>query len=176
MPVAVRRILTGCVLAGAALVLQACADGQAAVDTLPVTDDGVEVRIAAAGAVLQRCLEVADSEEARNVGLSGRDAAEIGDGMLFRFETSAVRPFWMRDTRVPLLLAPVASDGRIAEVIPMQPCPPADSASGRCRLYAPSQPYAQAIELPTASLSATDAAAVVPGATAEVGAACVPRR
>lgn len=194
MPPALRRALAVCIVASAAVVLQACTDGGSATEGAattapadspdavatsapPDSPDAVVVRITdGARAVLERCLEVADVESERNVGLSGRDAEEIGDGMLFRFETSAVRPFWMRDTRVPLLLMPLGADGRIAEVIPMQPCRPADGAAGRCPLYEPSAPYAQAVELPTDSLSAAEAAAVVPGATVEIGAPCDVRR
>ena len=196
MPAALRRVLAVCIVASAAVVLQACTDGDpsgsaptdstedraaptgAAATTAPAdSPDAVIVRIAdGARAVSERCLEVADVESERSVGLSGRDVDEIGDGMLFRFETTAVRPFWMRDTRAPLLLVPLGPDGRVAEVIPMQPCPPADGAAGRCRLYEPSAPYAQAVELPTGSLTPEEAAAVVPGATVEIGAPCDVRR
>jgi hypothetical protein len=45
-------------------------------------------------------VDVADSPEEREQGLSGRE--DIGDGMLFCFQDEEIRSFWMFDMRVPL--------------------------------------------------------------------------
>jgi len=46
-------------------------------------------------------VEIADTFAKRQQGLSGRSS--IGsDGMLFRFDTAGIYPFWMKDMKFPL--------------------------------------------------------------------------
>lgn len=47
-------------------------------------------------------LEVANSEKAREQGLSGRTSLAVDRGMLFSYNDSGVRCFWMRDMHFPL--------------------------------------------------------------------------
>lgn len=47
-------------------------------------------------------IEVADSEEEIAQGLSGKEALEKGNGLLFIFETSGKYGFWMKDMRFPI--------------------------------------------------------------------------
>lgn len=48
-------------------------------------------------------LEVARTPAEMKIGLSGRDEIK-SDGMLFIFEKSDYLSFWMKDTRIPLLI------------------------------------------------------------------------
>ena len=65
--------------------------------------------------------EVADTEELRRKGLSGRSALEQGGGMLFVFEQPQVVNFWMKDTSIPLSIAFIKEDGTIVQMEDMQP-------------------------------------------------------
>ena len=46
--------------------------------------------------------EIADNDEKRNTGLSGRKSLEKNDGMLFVFQLPSKYSFWMKDMRFPL--------------------------------------------------------------------------
>lgn len=47
-------------------------------------------------------VEIADANEERVKGLSGRDDLDEEKGMLFVFERPVLSSFWMKDTRIPL--------------------------------------------------------------------------
>jgi uncharacterized membrane protein (UPF0127 family) len=47
-------------------------------------------------------LEVANSDESRTTGLMNRLAVKENEGMLFIFDDSKERVFWMKDTLIPL--------------------------------------------------------------------------
>jgi len=47
-------------------------------------------------------VEIADTEPARERGLMFRDSMPADHGMLFLFDDSAVRTFWMKNCRMPL--------------------------------------------------------------------------
>lgn len=47
-------------------------------------------------------LEIADTPEEREEGLSGRDTLPEDQGMIFVFETADQQCFWMKDTRIAL--------------------------------------------------------------------------
>lgn len=64
-------------------------------------------------------LPLADSAEARAVGLSGRD--DIGSGMLFAWPQEGMRELWMKDTRVALSAAFIDAGGVVRKVVDMQP-------------------------------------------------------
>lgn len=65
--------------------------------------------------------EVADTPEARERGLMFREELPEGEGMLFVFEDTDIRSFWMRDTYVPLDIAFLDSALRIVDIQPMEP-------------------------------------------------------
>ena len=66
-------------------------------------------------------VEVADTPETRQTGLMHR--TELGErhGMLFVFEESAHRTFWMKDTLVPLSIAYIDERWTIREILGMEP-------------------------------------------------------
>lgn len=47
-------------------------------------------------------VEIADTDEERIMGLSGREALAEGTGMLFVFEEGALQGIWMKDMKFPI--------------------------------------------------------------------------
>lgn len=65
--------------------------------------------------------EVAATPEERAEGLMYRDEVPDGTGMLFVFEDSQPRAFWMANTYVPLDVAYMDPSYRIVDIIAMEP-------------------------------------------------------
>ncbi|HEY4510512.1 MAG TPA: DUF192 domain-containing protein [Candidatus Paceibacterota bacterium] len=61
-------------------------------------------------------VEVADTKEKREKGLSGRDSLEGGHGMLFVFNTEGIYPFWMKNMKFPLDIIWIDSSYRVVGV------------------------------------------------------------
>ncbi len=66
-------------------------------------------------------VEVADTPEARRRGLMHRTELDERHGMLFVFEESAMRAFWMKDTPLPLSIAYIDERWVIREIHDMEP-------------------------------------------------------
>lgn len=97
------------------------------------TSDGAETAL---------CVWMADTAELRSQGF--RSVDELGaDGMVFRWDESTSTSFTMSTVRFPLTLATFDADGRLLEVIDMEPCP----SGADCRSYRPSQPLTTALEV-----------------------------
>jgi uncharacterized protein len=71
------------------------------------------------GDIVRLEVEIADTQEERSVGLSGRQSLEEDTGMLFVGLTGA--GFWMKDTFVPLSVAFLARCGEIVDIQDMEP-------------------------------------------------------
>ncbi len=65
--------------------------------------------------------EVAETEEARRIGLMNREKLEEGRGMLFVFSQPQPMAFWMKNTLVPLSIAYINAAGVIREIHDMRP-------------------------------------------------------
>lgn len=61
-------------------------------------------------------IEVADEERERSAGLMFRRDLPKDRGMLFIFEKTAQRGFWMRNTPLPLDLLFIAESGRVVAI------------------------------------------------------------
>ncbi|TRO94530.1 DUF192 domain-containing protein [Glycocaulis profundi] len=61
-------------------------------------------------------VEVAETEEARARGMMHRDEVGEFEGMLFDFEVERPVSIWMENTRIPLDVIYVRSDGTIAKI------------------------------------------------------------
>ena len=85
-------------------------------------------------------VEVARSEEQRNVGLMFRTVMPEHEGMLFVFDRDGIYPFWMRNTELPLSIAFIESGGRVADI---QDMAPHDETSR----HAPQVPVRYALEM-----------------------------
>jgi hypothetical protein len=64
--------------------------------------------------------ELADTPQAREVGLMNRSSMPVNSGMLFIFEQKAGHCFWMNNTKIPLSIAFIADDGKIVNIEEMQ--------------------------------------------------------
>lgn len=61
-------------------------------------------------------VEIADKEETRTQGLMGRDVLSPTHGMLFLFENSEERAFWMANTPLPLDILFIDANKRIIKI------------------------------------------------------------
>lgn len=65
--------------------------------------------------------QIAATPLQRQIGLMHRASMPEQEGMLFVFETPNIQCFWMQNTLLPLTAAFVADDGRIVNLVDMQP-------------------------------------------------------
>ena len=94
------------------------------------------------GTPIRLAVEVADTEELRTCGLMHRPALHPEQGMLFVFTTDVAGGFWMRNTLIRLSIAFIAVDGRIVDILDMEPAPP----GGPYPTYTPRGAYRYAVE------------------------------
>lgn|SRR5690242_4341193 len=66
-------------------------------------------------------VELAVTEEQRERGLMFRKQMGRDDGMLFVFDEPAYQSMWMKNTLIPLSVAFLDGDGRILNILDMQP-------------------------------------------------------
>jgi uncharacterized protein len=81
-------------------------------------------------------VEIADTDEERQLGLMHRKQLPDGHGMLFVFPADQMMSFWMKNTLIPLSIAYIASDGRILEMHDMRPQSLQPVRSARSARYA----------------------------------------
>ena len=103
---AATRFLAAVALAMSPLV--ACAD---------VTFKGAHVMVGAH----PLNVEVAVSESQHMQGLMYRQKLGRNDGMLFIFDEPAYQSMWMKNTLIPLSVAFIDGDGRILNILDMEP-------------------------------------------------------
>ncbi|MDM0048451.1 DUF192 domain-containing protein [Variovorax sp. J22R115] len=65
--------------------------------------------------------QIAQTPEQRQIGLMFRKEMPQAEGMIFVFEQPATQCFWMKNTLLPLTAAFVADDGRIVNLVDMNP-------------------------------------------------------
>jgi hypothetical protein len=90
-------------------------------------------------------LEVADTDEARHQGLSGRASLAQDAAMLFVFPQEAYWTFWMKEVAFPLDLVYINGDGFIISVHTMHPQP--GVPEGQLKRYPSPQPAKYALEV-----------------------------
>jgi uncharacterized membrane protein (UPF0127 family) len=61
-------------------------------------------------------VEVADTDDTREIGLMCRDKVAPDRGMLFDFKTPQPVDFWMKNTLVPLDMLFIGADGRVISI------------------------------------------------------------
>jgi uncharacterized protein len=66
-------------------------------------------------------VEVAVSDPQRMQGLMYRAKLGRNDGMLFVFDEPAYQSMWMKNTLIPLSVAFIGGDGRILNILDMEP-------------------------------------------------------
>jgi uncharacterized membrane protein (UPF0127 family) len=67
-------------------------------------------------------VELANTTATRMKGLMGRGSLGESEGMLFVFDKQGTYPFWMMNTTIALDAIYIGEDGRVVEVIGMEPC------------------------------------------------------
>ena len=110
----------------AAVLITLCAATAAA--ELPT----VELRIKGQRVVA----EIAATEATRTTGLMNRFSLQPDHGMLFVFQAPQALEFWMKNTYVPLSIAFIDADGRIANIDDMAPLTETAHPSRGPALYA----------------------------------------
>jgi uncharacterized protein len=103
---------------------------------------GPVVLIETAAGEVRVPVEVADSQEEREVGLMNRESLPADAGMIFLFEDDTQGGFWMKNTLIPLSIAFADVDGTIVSILDMEPC-----EADPCEIYDPGVPYRSALEV-----------------------------
>jgi len=93
--------------------------------TVPLTINGFKLTV-----------EVARTSEQQMTGLMYRFSLKPDHGMVFVFERSEPRAFWMKNTYIPLSIAFVAADGRIVNIDDMAPRDETSHLSAGPAMYA----------------------------------------
>lgn len=114
----------------------------------PAVDDYPEavVVLSRDGADHRLVVKVADTQERWRHGLMEVPELPEGTGMLFVFPGDQRGGFWMRDTLVPLSIAFADVQGRIMDILRMEPCPTPPPEG--CPRYTPDATYRVALEVP----------------------------
>jgi uncharacterized membrane protein (UPF0127 family) len=87
-------------------------------------------------------VEVAETERQRQLGLMNRESLPKDAGMVFVFFEPTTGGFWMKNTLIPLSIAFFDVDGRILEILDMEPC-----TKDPCEIYDPGVTYMGALEV-----------------------------
>jgi uncharacterized membrane protein (UPF0127 family) len=87
-------------------------------------------------------VELADTHQARAVGLMGRDSLAADSGMVLLHDEPGIVQLWMKDTTIPLSAAWFDESGRIVSIEDLEPC-----ESDPCPRYAPQVPVIGALEV-----------------------------
>jgi hypothetical protein len=81
-------------------------------------------------------LEVAKTEEARQIGLMNRDSMAANQGMIFVFGQEQPLSFWMKNTRIALEILYLDAGGRVVSIHQMTPLSLSAVLSGAPAKYA----------------------------------------
>lgn len=66
-------------------------------------------------------VEIARTRKQRVRGLMHREELDWNRGMLFIFEEEKVLSFWMKNTKIPLSIAYLDSEGKVTDIFNMEP-------------------------------------------------------
>jgi uncharacterized protein len=110
------------------------------------TKDHYDHRITVKGKLVH--VEIADTNEKMEKGLSGRNALPADSGMLFTYTSPYMVTFWMPDMRFPLDMVFIR-DSVIADIIPDVPIPPLGASLDSLPRYSPPMAVTAVLELPS---------------------------
>jgi uncharacterized membrane protein (UPF0127 family) len=131
------------VVALIALALTACGGDEKTTATAAQTEFGRgSVTIETAEGKVVVPVEIARTEQERELGLMNRTSMPEDDGMLFDFGGPQENVgFWMKNTLIPLSVAFADENGRIASILDMEPC-----EADPCKVYDPGATFVTALE------------------------------
>jgi uncharacterized protein len=111
-------------------------------DEVPSTSNYVEIVVGANKSVKVN-VELADSEEERELGLSFKKYLGDYDGMLFAFPSKTNVPFWMKDMQIPIDMIFFDDQGFIVDIKEAQaPC-----TATYCPSISPVESYKYVLEV-----------------------------
>lgn len=87
-------------------------------------------------------VEVAETQEQQELGLSGRGSLPEDEGMAYVFFDERDSGFSMEDTSIPLSVAFFDASGTIVRILDMDPC-----TEDPCPVYEPGVPYMGALQV-----------------------------
>ena len=87
-------------------------------------------------------VEIAETDEQRQLGLMKRTCLDDDHGMVFIFFEEQEGGFWMKDTLIPLSIAFFDVEGKILKILDMEPC-----KADPCEIYDPGVAYMGALEV-----------------------------
>ena len=88
-------------------------------------------------------VEIADSDEEREIGLMGRSFLEENNGMLFVFDFEGKHGFWMKDTLIPLDIIWINSDEEVVFIKEKaNPC-----NEKKCEIFTPDKKAKYVLEI-----------------------------
>jgi uncharacterized membrane protein (UPF0127 family) len=126
------RLSLACALL-AALSFASCAEGKKEITDSPNPAlEAVRIKVGKASVLA----EMARTEAQRERGLMFRASLADGKGMLFVFDRDDRLAFWMKNTKIPLSLAYIASDGTIRQIADLEPLSLASVQAERSVRYA----------------------------------------
>jgi uncharacterized protein len=120
---------------GLSLAVLGCAPAGSGPPPVPTAATAGPRVVLPSGAIVR--VELAVTEAERTQGLMFREFLAEGSGMLFLFEGTEIRPFWMKNCHFPLDIVHLTKDGTVVAVLAnvppcaADPCPsyPPDAAS-----------------------------------------------
>lgn len=93
-------------------------------------------------------VEIADNDEERAKGLSGRDKLEEGNGMLFVFDEKTKATFWMKDMEIPIDIIFI-DENKVVTLYPDVQPPQGDNPNlAELPTYSPTVPVNYVLEVP----------------------------
>ena len=110
----------------------------------------IKIKIETANAAKKFKVWLADSEEEKIKGLSGKFRIKDNAGMLFILDENGINDFWMKDMRFKIDLLFIDKNNRMAEIYEqLEPC----RADFICPTYSPAEPASYALELKAGRVS-----------------------
>ena len=92
-------------------------------------------------------VEIADTDEKRTKGLSGKSSLDEKSGMLFVFEKKGIIPiFWMKDMLIPIDMIWIR-EGKVVKIDKNVPAPVAGTPDSKLVNYSPGTPIDYVLEV-----------------------------
>ena len=125
-------------------IVSACAEGSTEWMSPMAFDTGL-VHVITATDTVPLLVELAQTSEQHQFGLSRRPSLDAGSGMLFQFDSlrGPDQGFWMWRTNIPLDIAFLEPDGTIVAILSMPVC---GQTVQSCPTHAPGAEHQHALE------------------------------